>query len=742
LLLFLLCGAGLAFAQTPARIPDGGSATVAVGAQLGRIYLRGMTSSGRPRGWSDPNDGTKHFFVGDELGRIRLDYADGTRQVYPLLLGEGIWWGRLFQDYREPFDTDPEFRAALAGSLRLFPAAPLPNPGPFGPRSPDEETPGEGGYVAVIVPQAKRLASMTFIDSPRKVGTPVILGVAFEAANSEPSETWAKSARLTPLRRLGEDEAGASARMERLRRALYSTEDDYLGSVPVEVASGYSGPRVSFRGNISAQILTNAFYANVQDIRAKIDSKGLYHTSTKGALSWGGYNGFGTFRPEVSRYFGDSFSRDLGRSLQEVTALGFTDDAARCADECLRLARIWEERATKIKGVPVPRHWGQVINHPGNGCFENDGHGLMSVWLHRLWQRLPDRDRWLRTRWTDIKAAGDWILWQFDHPEVSGATDCLHTTGESAGGKGYSVFPDCVCMDALQALAQMADSIGDAASAARWRERAERMRRAIGERYIVTDPKYGRVWTLKSSGWPNRSTVLGPLIFLADTSGLLPQDDDPAWRPANEAAYQRIIDAYRPFGFYGQAMGYGQGFVTESALLLDRMGDATRMLDWAARQIYDPRWGSFITPEGCEIDPTGRYWYRMGDLGNGVQEGEIVKVLRLVIGVDDTQPGRPRIVPRLPNGWSGISIDDYPMLVERGGKPELARIHYRLERAGSGMQLELSADREVGPVLVRLGPFRARPDGDARRSGDAWWRESSASLGVETASVIANAPAE
>ena len=87
-------------------------------------------------------------------------------------------------------------------------------------------------------------------------------------------------------------------------------------------------------------------------------------------------------------------------------------------------------------------------------------------------------------------------------------------------------------------------------------------------------------------------------------------------------------------------MGYGQGFVTQSALLLDHLHDATVMIDWAAKQIYDPRFGFFIVPEGTQIDPAGKFWFRMGDQGNGVQEAEIVKTLRLIIGVDDTQPAR------------------------------------------------------------------------------------------------------
>ena len=138
-------------------------------------------------------------------------------------------------------------------------------------------------------------------------------------------------------------------------------------------------------------------------------------------------------------------------------------------------------------------------------------------------------------------------------------------------------------------------------------------------------------------------------------------------------------------------MGYGQGFVTQAALLLDRMQDATRMLDWAAREIYDPRFGSFIVPEGCEIDPTGRFWYRMGDLGNGVQEAEIVKALRIMIGVDDTHPNRLRFFPRMPYGWSGMTAERYPVLVERGGRTETGLLRYKLERSSDNrMALEIA----------------------------------------------------
>ena len=64
---------------------------------------------------------------------------------------------------------------------------------------------------------------------------------------------------------------------------------------------------------------------------------------------------------------------------------------------------------------------------------ENDGEGLTTLFIYKVWQRLPDRNEWLRAHWPEVKGQGDWVLWQFAHPEFSGATnDLLYTTGESA----------------------------------------------------------------------------------------------------------------------------------------------------------------------------------------------------------------------------------------------------------------------------------------------------------------------
>ncbi len=88
--------------------------------------------------------------------------------------------------------------------------------------------------------------------------------------------------------------------------------------------------------------------------------------------------------------------------------------------------------------------------------------------------------------------------------------------------------------------------------------------------------------------------------------------------------------------------------------------------------------------------------FRTGDQGNGVQEAEIVKIFRILIGVDDNQPQRMRIMPRMPYGWNEIAVDKYPVLVEHEGKMETALLRYTLERDRQRMNLKISAEQAIG----------------------------------------------
>ena len=700
---------------------DGGVSRVPIGCKARHLFLLGMTNS-LDQGnycWSNPNDYSGRFFIGETLGEIRVRYADGSIGRYPLTLGESLWWGMRFTQYPEPFVSNASARKALGAFLLLFPSGPAP----------------DGRYLAVITPRAAAIECIEIVDSPVKTGVPVVVGLTVEpmpgqvasSAVALPHDRISADVtafvRRSPLRRAGDGDRAAARKLAALREALYTTQANFPKHVKPVIPASYIGPEFAFEGDAYAEVLTNILYANLADIADRVDDDGMYHTSSKGAASWGGYEGFGTFRDGVGSYYTQSWTRDMGRSLGELCAFGYIDEAKRCADYVLRAARVWEDRSDlRLDGVQLPRHICRVLQMPdptpGQGCFENDGHGLTALFIYNLWRRLPDRDQWLRERWDDVRGLGDWIVWQMEHPDISGAKEVLRTDSECAGGIGYSVYADVACIEALRALGDMADSIGHSDIAAKWRAIADRIHTGCESTYVMADKAYGRTWTLDNSGWPNRSTVMGPVIIPPDRSGFLIDD---RWRRFNEAAYRRQVESYKPFGCFGVAMGYGQGFVTQAALLLDRMGDASEMLRWAARQTYCAAFKPYIVPEGCEIDPTGRFWHRTGDLGNGVQQAEIVKALRVVIGIDDSSPKTLKLCPRMPYGWTSIRVGRFPLATG-------AHISYMLKRVAGGYRFYVTSDKPLPAVRIRLGPFKTMPKltspgrtAKAQRSGDSWW---------------------
>ena len=97
----------------------------------------------------------------------------------------------------------------------------------------------------------------------------------------------------------------------------------------------------------------------------------------------------------------------------------------------------------------------------------------------------------------------------------------------------------------------------------------------------------------------------------------------------------------------------------------------------------------------------GGYFTRAGDLGNAVQQAEMMKCLRLIVGVDDSQPGVLGLIPRLPQGWTGYDVRELPAWVD--GKRQALSLRYTLEE-GCAL-LRLRSDAPLPELCLRVGPF-------------------------------------
>jgi hypothetical protein len=164
----IIVRAGVPFVTGTLPFSDG-SARLDIGGTAKRIYLLGMVEDATIHCWADPTNHSVRFFVGDNLGQIRLNYADGSTQILPLVLGESVWFGIPFYRYQEPFPTDAPLQKAFANALNLYPPAPVK----------------DGNYVAVITPKPAPIQSITIENSTNKWGTLVLNGMTLETARGQ-----------------------------------------------------------------------------------------------------------------------------------------------------------------------------------------------------------------------------------------------------------------------------------------------------------------------------------------------------------------------------------------------------------------------------------------------------------------------------------------------------------------------------------------------------------------------------
>ncbi len=185
----------------------------------------------------------------------------------------------------------------------------------------------------------------------------------------------------------------------------------------------------------------------------------------------------------------------------------------------------------------------------------------------------------------------------------------------------------------------------------------------------------------------------------------------------------RVYDCLRMYG-------YGQGMMAQAALLLDEMGDATRFIEELVRHAYLPHLSGWACPEGIITHRSGEYYLPVnGYMGQDSHLADATKALRLMLGVDDNDPGHLRLVPRFPSTWTRMSVEGFPVLT--GTRRQT--VGYVYQRGDGGHSMECHFRRDPGPWSLRLGPVdparriaTATVDGHqvewrSERSGDSAW---------------------
>lgn len=696
------------------------------------LYAAGgyhSTDTGCPAwGTSDPSD---IRFIGDHLGDLVITYADGTADTVPLILGYTLWLHSTWMETPAPFmgeGKDDTLASCLMETLSLYGAwekqetwilrvalRDLPVTAVEVVGNP-AKNPARPVLSVYTVPWG------TTEDQPLKKGAPVFTEACITDDETLPglgedAPVFFASHTVDP-KSLPMD--WVTENLTALCRALHTFDGDFEQAPAFAIPDDFHAYRVAFSGSPLAEIATGAVYHNMKNLCERTDPDGFIHTSYKDAPSWR-YDGFGPYVLNANSYYDAYYARDCARAIMTLNLFGQNRkamDSCRLGSEFMMA---YPRDGVTLGGIPIPGHFSVMCNKPyiysqllihhgwptqytperfgeecGNlGNQETDGHGLMMMGHFAAWAAAGKDPAYVRENWDYIRECVAWIMWCFDHPDLSFMRDDLLYGETEAAMNDYTLYANIPCYLGILGYIEMASAAGYTEEAILWQTYADRLQSGIDKG--LTD---GDGWNLEKRGFSHDPVV----TMLADTCGYDTADMPADWVSRSMAVYPADLAKTVDFGMYGVrgGIGYDHSMMTQNALLLDQTADASELVNSLCRICYAPRLPEpYLVPEGMAIDAEKGIFRRQGDLGNLVQLAEVMKCFHIVTGISPVWGDTVKIMPRLPKGWN-VSVKDFP-LVNTKATVDMETA-YPTENSQS-MTLALHGEIPAKALCIRFGPF-------------------------------------
>ena len=656
---------------------------------------------------------SERVFVGSRMAHGKVVYTDNSEDYFELIFGVNCWSYKLFckpnekekwpwgAPYDEPFKSDPAAKALLDASLKL-----MENPS-------DDYEMGNKWVFGLRTNPKKTVHHLKFCHFKIKNERIFISGITGVNAGETLDPAWKTMCQQDFISRSWFNDA------DRLMHRLYTFADCIPDRVPLEEIEDFDAPDIRFAGSSSASIYTNVYRKNIMDMaKNKISEDGSMHTSSLNTYNFGDYYGMGTFKAAESYYY-ELVSRDVGRTLTELVNVGYTERQKKSVE-------LLEKYLYEYLGdtCPVP-HWRRVANRKpneygmgvGEDAWENDGHGSLMMFIYSMYNKGVLGVDWINEHKKMLIDAGEYVMWQLENPEKSHYDKVLYSYSEASDMcyGGYDLFSNILVAAGLDGFARMMDAAGDKDIAERFKKGSEMIRLGVDQVFTMKHPRYGEIFVDAFNGlWTYDYKRFCDTFMHSDLDGYDMASDKPQLYEKLVRTFEAQVDEgyYNPFS--GGQMGYGQGYLTVAAIMLDRYDEFTDCMDAIAGECYHAYDHNYIVPEGVIHHGSGRYWFRQHDLGNGVQQAETVKCTRLLLGIDDVNYKRGvRLIPRLPLNWSSMDAKDFPVRTKDGVK----KIAFRYERVtelpdyctvfacdeSDAYAATWSEDMDVS--YIRMGPF-------------------------------------
>lgn len=715
--------------------------------------------------------GYSHF-VGDKAGEIIITSENNEKSVIPLIFGFNMWYSRpwdVFWCYilsvPDPmsagynydstiFCGEQSYRDLIRNSVALTDGMRLMGSGSNNTR-----------FIFSLDLKNKPVRSVEIKGVEGLHGIPLISAITVEG--DEPStvlstlpELSRSESHIKPVTTEYIRNGEYRPDMEKLKHILYTYREEMPEISEPEIPEGYFGPGYNFKGTREAVYAATCLYRNGPECGAKIADNGTGCESSIAQKQIVHYTmGIGIWRKVPSVYgnlqnwfriyrtkspgenpgTGSAWSRGIGELMRESMAFGYT--------KFINKYTIWLDSC--LLSEATPPHWTRIVGsgnkYEGNetrkvgkitetGNRENDGHGICMWGRYMVYHWLGHSRAWNELHWEATKAAVNWIRWQLDTDTIfpGKRKDVLYTESECGN---YEFYASCNCLHGIRLAIRMAKELGKDQEARSWTLLYNRLQQGLLDN-TVDSGGFGPVWhTEPEKNWRDDGQKMVHIQLAPDGITYTPLQDYAKADSITQKYLKIDINSYhflmrdRNYNFL-RSYGYGQGMMTQAALLLDEMNDAGKFIDMMVDHCYLPRLEGWTAPEGIILHENGEYWVAVnGYLGQDSHLADSQKALRLMLGIDDNNPEQLRIIPRYPSSWNQMSITDFPVLT--GYKRQ--KISYMYAREEKRQIFEYHINSPVKDMSLRLGPLpegkdisEALSDGkkvqfEKLSSGDSRW---------------------
>ena len=720
--------------------------------------------------WYSPKgDHGYNHFVGDQAGEIIIQFADGSDATIPIIYGFNLWFGRpwdMIWHYnwywdrhhsewigdldKNLFSDIDAYRGIIRNSVAMVDGVRAPGSASSNTR-----------FIFSVNLENKAVQSISVCGSDIYHDYPLISGITLETTNT--------TKKLVPLPSLAADASNIhpvslvyihqkkyEPALEALKHLLYTYVDEVPQLVRPEVPEGYFGPDYDFSGTQQAVRVATYLYYNGPGNASFIADSGMGCSSQvfpgyiiqymEGAGFWfirplrfGSLtNWFKLYQEKSPGNFpggNSAWTRGIGENLRECMAFGY--------DKYVNSYLDWLDNVMMTEANPP--HWNRIAGNPNyctykklvgeieeRGNRENDGHGICMWSRYMVWHWLGRPREWNKDRWKVTEAAVDWIQWQLDTDTIRPGIDkdVLYTESECAHN-GYDFYSSYNCLHALKLSIRMAEQLGKNKTSKKWKNLYDQLQQGILNN-LVDDSDFGPIWhTEPKCDWQDHAHKLAHIQLATEGFTYTPLED---YTTGKDAEYLRIdLNTYRFLmkdKNYNclRMYGYGQGMMTQSALLLDQMADAEKFTRMMVDHCYLGRLGRWAAPEGIILHRSGQYYLPVnGYMGQDAHIADSTKAMRITLGVDDNDPDHLRLVPRYPSSWDHMEIEDYPVLT--GNKRQ--KLNYQYQRNKNLQSFGYQLEHPIERISIRLGPIKETNvmvfhdgktiSGEPITSGDSQW---------------------